>query len=136
MRILIVDDELISRQKLAILLRKKGVCDLAPNGMEAYAMFQQAFGGEEAYDLITLDYNMPGLSGPELLKKIRAYEELNGIVSRDKWVKVIMVTAKDDTKSVMSSYMSGCEEYLVKPFSPQELNKSLAKLRIRYPINS
>lgn len=127
MKILIVDDELISRQKLAVLLRKKGHCDLASSAIEAYAMFCRAFESGSPYDLITLDFNMPGACGPELLQKIRAYEKENDISSRDKWVKVIMVTAKDDTKSVMSSYQSGCEGYLIKPFSPEELEFSLAK---------
>jgi DNA-binding response OmpR family regulator len=131
MKILIVDDELISRQKLAVQLRKKGHCDLAEDGMAAYEMFRRAFENDDAYDLITLDFNMPGISGPELLEKIRNFEERNGIVSREKWVKVVMVTAKDDTKSVMSSYLSGCEEYLVKPFNPEELKKCLAKLSLK-----
>ncbi len=130
MRILIVDDELISRQKLAVHLRKKGHCDLAASGAEAFEKFRRAFENGDPYDLITLDYNMPGLSGPELLDEIRSIEKSSGIVSRDKWVKVIMVTGKDDTKSVMSSYMSGCEEYLVKPFSPEDLAKSLAKVSL------
>ncbi len=128
MRILIVDDEFISREKLSLLLAKKGQCDTATSGMQAYEMFCQAFKDKKAYQLITLDFNMPGLSGPEVLQKIREFEKEKGVISRDKWVKVIMVTAKNDAKSVLSSYTSGCEGYLTKPFNYEDIKKCLAKI--------
>lgn len=129
MKILIVDDELISRQKLSVLLNKKGQCDVATCGEQGYEMFCRAFRDQAAYQLITLDFSMPGLSGPEVLQKIREFEKQNGVISRDKWVKVIMVTSKNDTKSVMSAYTSGCEGYLTKPFNSDDIQKTLAKIR-------
>ncbi len=128
MKIMIVDDELISREKLKLLLSKNGQCDVAISGSQAYKMFCEAFKANTAYDLITLDFNMPGLSGPEVLQKIREFEKENGVTSRDKWAKVIMVTAKNDATSVMSSYNSGCEGYLTKPFNYEDIQKSLANI--------
>jgi two-component system chemotaxis response regulator CheY len=125
MKILIVDDEFVSRQKLCLLLAKKGQCDAAASGEEAYQMFCQAFRDNAGYQLITLDYDMPGLSGPEVLEKIRQFERENGVSSRDRWVKVMMVTGKSDSKSVMSSFKSGCEGYLTKPFNNEEIRKGL-----------
>ena len=128
MKILIVDDEFVSQQKLSLLLAKKGQCETASSGEQAYEMFCRAFNNNAAYSLITLDFEMPGLSGPQVLEKIRAFEAENGVTSRDKWVKVIMVTSKNDSKSVMSSYKSGCENYLTKPFNKDDIRKSLATI--------
>ncbi len=130
MKILIVDDELISREKLKLLLAKKGACDVANSGKQAYNMFCRAFHAKAPYDLITLDYNMPELSGPEVLQQIREFEKENGVMSRDRWVKVIMVTALNDSKSVMSSYNSGCEGYLTKPFDHEAIEHSFSKIGI------
>ena len=130
MKILIVDDEPISRKKLSVLLGKKGQCDTAEEGMEAFSMFCRAYAADAPYDLITLDFNMPGLNGPDVLQKIRDFEKDKGIVSRDKWVKVVMVTGKNDTRSVMSSYTSGCDGYLTKPFNQEDIRKSLAEIKL------
>ena len=130
MKILIVDDELISREKLKVLLSKTGRCDVANSGMQAYDMFCRAFETGAGYDLITLDFNMPILSGPEALQKIREFEIGNGVKTRDKWAKVIMVTARNDHKSMISSYKSGCEGYLTKPFNNEDVQKALASFGI------
>ncbi|HEY5672937.1 MAG TPA: response regulator [Malonomonas sp.] len=128
MRILIVDDEFVSRHKLSLLLEAKGECDVASSGEQAFDLFCQAFNDKKAYRLITLDFEMPGLSGPQVLEQIRAFEAENGVTSRDKWVKVMMVTSKNDSKSVMSSFKSGCEGYLTKPFNKADIRKSLATI--------
>ncbi len=128
MRILIVDDEFVSLQKLTLLLKSRGVCDAATSGEQAFEMFCQAFETHEPYDLVTLDVNMPGLSGPEVLQKIRRFEEEHNSSCLKTRAKIMMVTAMSDGKTIMASFKEGCEGYLTKPFNKEEIEKSLAAL--------
>jgi two-component system, chemotaxis family, chemotaxis protein CheY len=65
-------------------------------------------GGVSTFDVIFLDWEMPGLDGPEVLKKLR--ESGNRI-------PVIMVTSKTDIKSIESMLENGAQEYVMKPFT-------------------
>lgn len=128
MKILVVDDEFVSLQKLTLLLKERGEIGAATSGEQAIEMFIKAVEEKEPYDLITLDYDMPGLSGAETAEQIRKYEEDHGITSLNTAVKILMVTAMSDGKSIMSSFKGGCEGYLTKPFNKEEIKKSLATI--------
>ena len=130
MKILVVDDEFVSLKKLTLLLQDKGKIDAATSGEQAVDMFIKAEQDGAPYDLVTLDYDMPGISGPETAEKIRQYEEENGIVSLHSSAKILMVTAMSDGKSIMSSFKGGCEGYLKKPFNKEEIRKSLESIGI------
>lgn len=125
MKILVVDDEFVSLQKLILLLKDVGDVDAATSGEQALEMFVQAEQNKSPYDLVTLDYDMPGINGPETAERIRKYEEENGIASLHSSAKILMVTAMNDGKSIMSSFKGGCEGYLKKPFNKAEIQKSL-----------
>ena len=125
MKILVVDDEYVSLQKLSMLLKDRGEVDAATSGEQALELFQQAHEEKEPYDLITLDYDMPGMSGAQTAEKIRAHEEANGLNALKNAAKILMVTAMNDGKSIMSSFKGGCEGYLTKPFNRNEIQKSL-----------
>ncbi len=128
MKILVVDDEFVSLQKLTMLLMFHGECDAATSGEQALEMFVKAHEANAPYDLITLDIDMPGMSGPESVSKIREYEEDQGVSSLQAAVKILMVTAMSDGKSVMSSFKEGCEGYLIKPFNKEKIEKCLAEI--------
>jgi len=125
MKILVVDDEFVSLQKLSLLLKDRGECDTATSGEHALGMYIKAEMDKSPYELITLDVDMPGMSGPETAQKIRQYEEDMGIASLHTSVKILMVTAMTDGKSIMSAFKGGCEGYLTKPFNKEEIQKSL-----------
>ena len=125
MRILVVDDEFVSLKKLSLLLDDIGTCDTASSGEEALEMFIAAEQVNSPYELITLDIDMPGMSGTETVAKIRKYEEEMGIASLHTSVKVLMVTAMSDSKNIMASFKGGCEGYLKKPFSRESIEKGL-----------
>lgn len=125
MKILVVDDEFVSLQKLTLLLKDRGEIDAATSGEQAIELFTSAIEKKEPYDLITLDYDMPGLSGAETAEKIRNHEKEIGISSLDASTKILMVTAMNDGKSIMSSFKGGCEGYLTKPFNKEKITKSL-----------
>ncbi len=128
MRILIVDDEFVSLQKLSLFLKDKGRCDAATHGQQAYDMFCQAFKVKVPYQLVTLDFELPDFNGSEVLKKIRAFEQENSITTKEKQVKVIMMTSKNDGPSIMASYAEGCDGYITKPYSKEDVMQSLASV--------
>ena len=128
MKILAVDDEFVSLKKISLLLATHGECDNASSGEEALELFVKAHLENHPYELITLDVDMPGLSGPEVVKQIRSYEQEHGITSLASTVKIIMVTGMSDGKTIMSAFKQGCEGYLTKPFNQAAVQKSLATI--------
>ena len=111
-RILLVEDEESYRDPLSYLLRKEGydVADVA-TGPDALEEFDR--GGA---DLVLLDLMLPGLSGIEVCRQIRARSD----------VPVIMLTAKDSEIDKVVGLEIGADDYVTKPYSSREL---LARIR-------
>jgi len=120
MRVLIADDDFISRRLMQRHLEKYATCDLASNGSEAVEAFRLALKEDEPYDLICLDIMMPKLDGKEVLGKIRILENKKGIENPD-GVKIIMTTSISDRESVIALKALQCDAYLVKPVSKERL---------------
>lgn len=133
MKILIAEDDFISRILLQEMLLPYGACHLAADGQEALAAFERMLGENCPYDLICLDIMMPTMDGQETLQHIRRIEKERGIGGSDA-VKVIMTTALDDPKNIMMAFIKGqCEAYLTKPISPANLYEQLSKLGFASP---
>ena len=130
MKILIVEDELVSREKLKQLLSEYGDCEEAHNGEQAFEMFEAAHRKGEPFDLITLDIEMPGASGQEVLKKIRNWEYTHKIRKSRNHAAILMITVMDDILNIMSSFREGCESYLIKPVTEQTLESRLHEMGI------
>ncbi len=121
MRILIVEDDFVSRRILETLLTPYGQCHTAVDGEEAVRSFRMAHEESAPYDLICLDIMMPNMDGQEALKQIRGIEKDIGLKSPEE-VKVVMVTALDDPKSVVEAYYrGGATSYIVKPIEKDKL---------------
>ena len=129
MKILIAEDEFLSREMLHIQLAKVGVCISAMNGQEAYDAFVRAYEEDDPYGLICLDVVMPQVDGIETLKKIRAYEESRGVFPGFQ-TRVIMTTAMDDAVNVIESFKSLCDGYLVKPVQLPKLQALLREFNL------
>jgi len=127
MKILIVDDDSISRKVLRKNLAKYGHCDIATDGDDALWILEQSLSEDDPYDLVTMDVNMPNLNGIEALKKIRSLEEKYNIFGLDV-AKILMVTASEKKEIVMNSFKSGCEGYLIKPFDQNQIKKTLKEI--------
>lgn len=127
MNILVVDDDFVSRKKMGLILSQYGRCDVAINGAECIEAFQIAHEKDDPYDLITMDIQMPGISGIETLQRIRTWEKDHGI-PLGKGVRIIMVTVKEDAQTVFSSFREGCEAYVSKPFTRESLEKAISGL--------
>jgi len=129
MKILIVEDDFISRQVLMEHLSFLGRCDVAVDGEEAVQAVQLAIKNEAPYELICLDIMMPKMDGHAALKAIRESEDQAGIMLGD-GAKVIMTTALKDSGNIMKAFKENCEAYLSKPISRKKLLEQLAKFRL------
>ncbi|MBW8039356.1 MAG: response regulator [Planctomycetes bacterium] len=128
MKCLIVEDEFAARKLLQVHLSEYADCFVAVNGREAVEAFREAFvKEEEPYDLICLDIMMPEMDGREALEAIRQIEKEQGIGGLD-CVKVIMMTALDDSENIMGAFRTGCEAYIVKPIRKEQLLQEMKKL--------
>jgi DNA-binding NtrC family response regulator len=115
-KILIVDDELIVRESLGGWLERDGhTVDKAASGEESLEKFEKT-----RYDIILLDIKMEGMSGLEVLKKVKEV---------DPDVSVVMITAYGSIPSAIEAMKSGAYEYLLKPFDPDELMVLIEKIR-------
>ncbi|MFP4460249.1 MAG: response regulator [Candidatus Zixiibacteriota bacterium] len=129
MRTLIVEDDFVSRNLLNRMLEPFGECDIAVNGKEAVKAFHRALDDENPYDLVCLDIMMPEMDGKEVLETIRDYEIEKEIVGSDN-TKIIMTTALDDPKTIMSSFRNQCDAYIVKPIDMKQIIKYLISLKL------
>ncbi len=129
MRILVVDDDFVCRKKMEVIMLNFGACDIARNGEEALNVFKNAFSSSSPFDVIALDISMPDIDGFKVLSEIRAIENDMNIEANDR-VKVIMVTAKADKETVMTSIGSGCDDYVIKPVNWKVMFNKLVKLRV------
>lgn len=75
MKMLVMEDEYVSRSVLMEILSPYGQVDSAENGKEAMEKFQKALENSERYDIVFLDIMVPEISGQDVLKNIRALEQ-------------------------------------------------------------
>ena len=121
MRVLLADDSGTMRTIIRRSLRTIGVRDIveAADGMQAVELFQA--GG---VDLVLTDWNMPGKSGPEVTREIRAL---------DQQVPIIMITTEAERGRVLEAIQAGVSDYLIKPFSTDTLEQKLGRFAPQRP---
>src|SRR5437762_6611768 len=120
MRILVVDDDSRIRDVLRRQLSYEGYqVDLAADSREAFALV-----ADNPPDLVVLDWMLPGMSGLEICRKLRSADDM----------PILMLTAKGTLEDKIDGLDSGADDYLVKPFEPEELLARVrALLRRRQP---
>ncbi|CCH76011.1 DNA-binding response regulator mtrA [Nostocoides japonicum T1-X7] len=112
--VLIIDDDLALAEMLGIVLRNEGLeVSHVADGTHAMSTFRAV-----RPDLVLLDIMLPGMDGIEICRRIRA----------ESGVPIVMLTARTDTHDIVVGLESGADDYVVKPFKPQEL---IARLRAR-----
>lgn len=129
MKILVVEDDMISRRFLSKFLSQYGECDVVVDGMEALDAYLIAEKENEPYNLICLDIMMPKIDGVKVLKAIRDFEAQRGI-AKEKRVKIIVTTALSDTEFVNQAFELGCEAYAAKPLDTEKLVEVLKELGV------
>ncbi|HSI68246.1 MAG TPA: response regulator transcription factor [Planococcus sp. (in: firmicutes)] len=108
MKILVVEDNPSVSSMLELFFSKEGIHgDFASDGLEGYRLYR-----ENQYDLLILDWMLPGMDGISLCRRIR--EEGND-------VPIIMLTARDSESDQVIGFDMGADDYVTKPFSPLTL---------------
>ena len=120
MKILVVEDDSITLDFLAKKLREHGYAvDTSENGEDGLFKAQSW-----DYDAIILDVMMPGVSGLDAIRMIRADPDLLDL-------PVILLTARAQESDVETGFDSGADDYITKPFSPRELASRVEALLSR-----
>ena len=127
MRILLAEDDFVTRKFMTNFLSKYGECDVTVDGMEAVDAFMMAMEDGEAYDLVCLDIMMPVMDGYQALVGIRNIEKERNI-PEEKMAKVIMATALNEEKNVKMAFDLGCTIYSGKPIDQERFEQALKKL--------
>jgi two-component system OmpR family response regulator len=119
-KLLIVDDDPNIRELLRVLLQAEGFeIYEAADGVKALSLLETV-----KVDMVILDIMMPNMDGWELCRELRAHYEL----------PLLMLTAKGETMQKVRGFELGTDDYLVKPFEPQELVVRVKALLKRYRI--
>lgn len=118
MKILVVDDFSTMRRIIKNLLKDLGFTNVqeADDGNTALPMLQQG-----DFDFVVTDWNMPGMQGIDLLRAIRADDNL-------KHLPVLMVTAEAKKEQIVAAAQAGVNGYVVKPFTAATLKEKLDKI--------
>jgi len=117
-RILVVDDFATMRKVLRNLLKQGGYENVveAADGVAALQIIKT-----EKIDFIISDWNMPNMSGLDLLKSVRADKDVSD-------TPFLMVTAETLPERVISAVKAGASSYITKPFTADVLNEKIAKI--------
>lgn len=108
MRVLIVEDEIRLAESIQEILKENKInADIVVDGIDGYD-----YGASLDYDVILLDVMLPGLSGFDIITKLRE-QKID--------TPVIFLTAKDSIENKIKGLNKGADDYLTKPFNPQEL---------------
>ncbi len=126
-RALIIDDAVVCRKRIKMLLRNYFDCDFATDGLKGYEAYCRSVEKGEPFSLVTLDINMPEMDGHETLEAIRAYETTKSINGLD-GVKIIMTTSHDESSHVFQAFRQGCEAYVVKSHMGEKMLEEISKL--------
>lgn len=118
LKILVVDDFSTMRRIVRNLLKELGFANVheAEDGVDALAKLK---GGD--FEFIVTDWNMPNMSGIELLKAVRSDPAL-------KHLPVLMVTAEAKRENIIEAAQAGASGYVVKPFTAATLDEKLQKI--------
>ena len=118
MKILIVDDFSTMRRIIKNLLRDLGFTNTveADDGITAIPILNSG-----SIDFLVTDWNMPGMTGIDLLRHVRADEKLRSL-------PVLMVTAEAKREQIIEAAQAGVNGYVVKPFTAQVLKEKIEKI--------
>lgn len=118
MKILVVDDFQTMRRIIRNYLRQLGFNNVeeAEDGDVALAKLQEA-----SFDFVITDWNMPKMTGIDLLKEIRSQNDFRNI-------PVLIITAEAEKENVVQAAQAGVNDYIVKPFTPEVLQAKIERI--------
>jgi two-component system chemotaxis response regulator CheY len=123
LKVLVADDHFLIRQFVRNTLQDSRITNVqtAADGNEAIDLVQKAYDAGQPYDVVFLDWNMPTISGLEVLSYFRAKSEYTATA-------FVMLTAESEQQNIMKAIKAGATSYIVKPVSPSDLSKKLIEI--------
>lgn len=123
LKVLIADDHFLIRQFVRNALADSKISNVqtAADGNEAIDLVQKAYEANTPYDMVFLDWNMPTISGLEVLSYFRAKPEYASTA-------FVMLTAESEQQNIMKAIKAGATSYIIKPVSPSDLGKKLFEI--------
>ncbi len=123
LKILIADDHFLVRQFVRNTLQEAKITNIqtAADGNEAIDLIQKAQESDQRYDIVFLDWNMPTISGLEVLNYFRTRPEYSETA-------FVMLTAESEQQNIMKAIKAGATSYIIKPVSPSDLSKKLFEI--------
>jgi DNA-binding response OmpR family regulator len=109
-RVLIAEDDALFRRALQQLLSVEFEITAVEDGDAAWEILQR----EDHPPLVLLDWIMPGLSGPQVCRNLRAKQATSGVYA-------ILLTAKNSAADILAGLRAGADDYITKPFEAEEL---------------
>jgi two-component system chemotaxis response regulator CheY len=127
MKVLVVDDFVTMRRITKTLMKQLGYTNMveAEDGKQALDMLRK----DSSIEFVISDWNMPNMTGLELLQAVRADEKL-------KKLPFLMVTAEAEQENIMAAVKSGVSNYVIKPFTALTLQDKLAKVFATHAVKS
>jgi len=118
MKVLVVDDMVTMRRIVKNILKQLGFgnVDEAENGQEALQKMRA-----DTFGFVVSDWNMPVMTGIDMLRAIRADEKL-------KTIPVLMVTAEAQQSNLIEAVQAGVSNYIVKPFTAETMQEKIGKI--------
>ncbi len=119
MKVLVVDDFATMRRIVKNILRQIGFTNIveADDGTTAWELLNK----DDSIQFIVSDWNMPQMTGIELLRKVRASEEFADL-------PFLMVTAEAQQENIIEAVQAKVSNYIVKPFTPDTLGQKINKI--------
>lgn len=117
MKILIAEDEFTTRMMVQVCLENWGYkVESVTNGEDAWSLLQK----NDASQIAILDWEMPGLDGVEVCRRVKELEVENAPY-------VILLTSRDSNRDILRGFDAGADDYMTKPFNDDELR---ARVRV------
>jgi len=123
LKVLVVDDSFLVRQFVRNMLQEAKITNIqtASDGNEAVDIIQKSTEEGLYYDIVFLDWNMPTMSGLEVLNYFRAKAEYANTA-------FVMLTAESEQQNIMKAIKAGATSYIIKPVSMGDLSKKLYEI--------
>lgn len=123
MKTIVIDDMLTMRKIITKMLKQIGFTNIqeADDGATAWPMIEEAINSGEPFEFIVSDWNMPKMTGLELLERIRKDE-------RTKKLPFLMITAEAEQSNVLKVVKAGVSNFIVKPFTPETMKEKIDKI--------
>tara|TARA_R110002072_G_scaffold64203_4_gene159569 strand:+ start:8710 stop:9105 length:396 start_codon:yes stop_codon:yes gene_type:complete len=123
MKVIVIDDMMTMRKILSKMLKEIGFSDIteADDGASAWPLIEEAHNTGKPYQLIVSDWNMPNMSGLDLLLKVKDTEGINKAA-------FLMITAEAEQSKIINVVEAGASDFLVKPFKSDALKDKINKI--------